>query len=195
MIWVKICGLTQEEDILLADELGADALGFVIEPTSPRYLDPNAQAHLTSLETLSPKIAVMGPFQDNWNPGNFNGVQAIGLWERAIPAELLSIGAYRPDSINFPEFPFPPQFLVIDPFDATQFGGTGKTFDSTFAAELVAKSPIPVILAGGLNPENVQDMIQKVKPFGVDVSSGIESSPGIKDPQKLRAFIQAARTC
>lgn len=194
-MWIKICGLTRPEDVMLAEGLGADALGFVIEPTSPRFIDQEQRDQLLDLKTRAKKFAVMGPYQDNWNPGNFNGVQAIGLWERAIPAELVSIGAYRPDSFTFPDFPFPPNFLVIDPFDARQFGGTGKTFDPSFAAELVAKSPIPMILAGGLNPENVQEMIQKVSPFGVDISSGIESSPGIKDAGKMRAFIDAARSC
>ena len=87
----------------------------------------------------------------------------------------------------------PASAVMLDAYSPDAFGGTGKRVDLSFAAEVVARSNVPIILAGGLDPDNVAEIIKIVKPFAVDVSSGIEEKPGIKDPIKMRDFIQAVR--
>jgi len=87
----------------------------------------------------------------------------------------------------------PASAVLIDAYSSEAFGGTGKRVDLSFAAEVVAQSHVPVILAGGLSPDNVAEVIAIVRPFCVDVSSGVEEKPGIKDPIKMRDFIQAVR--
>ena len=87
----------------------------------------------------------------------------------------------------------PASAVLLDAYSSEAFGGTGKRVDLNFATEVVARSHVPIILAGGLNPDNVSSVIEIVRPFCVDVASGIESKPGIKDPIKMRDFIQAVR--
>lgn len=197
MTWVKICGLRRQEDAERAAEMGADALGFVFEPTSPRYVGSQDWSPDWLLGLRAELVAVFGPVRFQGLSLGFGTVQGVGWPEpggqsgrkrqpvlRVGPnalSELVGVanGAAR---------------IVLDAPHATAYGGTGHTVDWDLAAEIVAASSVPVVLAGGLRPENVGEAIRRVRPFGVDVSSGVESSPGVKDPARLRAFFEAVRS-
>lgn len=194
MTRVKICGLTNPEDALWAAECGADALGFVFEPSSRRFVADQAWIHNdVKCGPFVAKVAVFARVEGIEFPG-FDAVQAIeGSIESnriearrilAVPAGI-DIRMYH-DLDDF-------DALLVDSISEDRHGGTGHLVDWERAAILVRESPIPVILAGGLNPENVSEAIRTVRPYGVDVSSGVESSPGTKDRTKVRDFIQAAK--
>lgn len=205
MVKVKICGLTNREDAEYAIEQGADALGFVYEPTSPRYLGEDEEK-LAVPHTLAPYVlcvAVYGNFHNGW--AGYTGCNVIQYaggdpWPNPLPYIL----AARPGPTDEVE-PFVKALeqmvgehegvkgILLDAFDPEQFGGTGKRLDWNFAAEVVRSVALPVILAGGLTPDNVAEAIRIVRPYGVDVSSGVELSPGVKDSIKVRDFIAAAK--
>jgi phosphoribosylanthranilate isomerase len=191
--WVKICGLTRPEDAEWAIECGADAIGFIFEPTSPRGLSPNDIDWISGLESPVPKTAVFGNyFEIDLSP--FDVVQAIA----PVPECGLAVTAsIRPRSLDEAEACFAQagmaKRLMIDAYSPSAFGGTGERADWHLAEEIVKRSPLPVILAGGLAPENAADAIQAVRPFGLDVSSGVESAPGVKDRAKISDFIAAVR--
>lgn len=211
MVKVKICGLTRIEDAEGAIDNGADALGFVFEPTSPRYIGPRAPEIIDRIEPYVLCVGVFGQLHYA-DSVNLNAVQfaelsstnsifsSVGL--SRTPAAIKTIrvsSAERPDlTLKLTEdwlrqFHIEPRGLLLDAFDPKAFGGTGKTIDWEFAAEFVRLSRRPVILAGGLTPENVGDAVRKVHPYAVDVSSGVEASPGVKDLSKVQDFIQAAK--
>ncbi len=197
-MFVKICGITSEEDALLAVAMGADALGFVFAP-STRQVAVGAVAEIT--RRLPPEIITVGVFRDALAERVVEvvrraGLKAAQLHGRERPEqcafvaervplvikafgagdpELAAHGAYRSDVI-----------LIDGPSP-----GSGKLFDWRLVEGLPAARR--VLLAGGLTPENVAEAVQRVRPWGVDVSSGVEAAPGRKDPLKVRAFIQAAR--
>ena len=197
---VKICGITRLEDAEAAVALGAGALGFVFWPKSPRYVDPERAR--TIVAALPPFIATVGVFVDQ-TARLVNGVAArvglsavqlhgdepvdiLGEIERpVVKAMALHASTTAEEADAWPSR----VRLLIDAHDPDQRGGTGRTVDWKRAAAVAARRP--VLLAGGLNAANVADAIQTVKPFGIDVSSGVESSPGIKDHTRLRALFDA----
>lgn len=203
MTRVKICGITRWEDAALASDLGASALGFNFYEKSPRAISPAAAWEI--IRRLSPFVAPVGVFV-NWDSSavialakslRLSVVQLHGDESPAQAAECAKhipvIKAFRVGS-NFQlsqlnSYKSASAFL----FDAApsssrsaQFGGTGQTTNWNAARE--ASRSHKIILAGGLTPENVYDAVLAVRPYAVDVASGVESSPGIKDPAKLRAF-------
>lgn len=198
---VKICGVRRLEDALLAAELGADAVGFVFWPDSPRFIDPYRARAIA--RRLPPFLTTVGVFVDQ--PGEFvNGVAdllALGAVQfhgretasdyassshRVIKAVAVGDSFDRSRDLD----PVPPHVTVLlDAHDPIKRGGTGKAIDWTVAADAARRRR--VILSGGLQPANVTSAIGAVGPYAVDVSSGVESSPGIKDPDKLRAFFAA----
>jgi phosphoribosylanthranilate isomerase len=198
---VKVCGITRLEDAQLAVELGAAALGFNFYPPSPRYLSPTAASEIIC--RLPPFVTAVGVFADESDAGRVAaiareaGVVAVQLYGPVFPvpessaSPLDGFGVIRAVAIgeNFqPEQMklFRAHAYLLDAYDAKLHGGTGKTFNWALARE--AKRFGPIILAGGLTPENVAQAIREVRPFAVDVASGVESSPGVKDHAKLRAF-------
>jgi len=205
LVRVKICGLTRQSDAEFALECGADAVGFVFEPSSPRYIGGNEEA-LAVPHRLAPYaqcVAVYGNYQSGWS--GYTGCNVIQYadgdpWPNPLPY-VLACRIGQMDEID----PFVGAVnskvgehegvkgILLDAFDAHQFGGTGKTIDWSFAAEVVNRVSVPVILAGGLTPENVADAVRQVRPYAVDVSSGVESEPGLKDLSKVREFIMAAK--
>lgn len=199
MVRVKICGVTRVKDALLACELGADAIGLNFYPGSPRCVSPANAERI--LRELPPLVSVVGVFV-NWTPApvialcralGFHAAQLHGDESAGEVAELaqkipvikalrIGRGAARP---NFRQFSAVSAFL-LDAQDANHFGGTGQTTDWKLAA--AAARSHRILLAGGLTPANVARAIRLVRPYAVDVASGVESDPGRKDPAKLRSF-------
>ena len=197
---VKICGITRVEDALAAVHAGADAIGLVFYVPSPRYV---------TIEQAQKIVAVMPPF-----------VSVVALFVNALPAEIKTVLAQvRIDIVQFHGDESPAECeqiklpyykairvkadtnllqyavefkhakaLLLDTYTEAAFGGTGQVFDWRLVPKNLTK---PVILAGGLAPQNVSLAIQQVRPYAVDVSGGVESAKGIKDTAKVAAFMQA----
>jgi phosphoribosylanthranilate isomerase len=200
---VKICGITRWEDAQLAVELGASALGFNFYPPSPRYIEP-ASARAIILK-LPPLVTAVGIFADGLNDER---VADVAKEARVTVVQLHGPRLPKLDGV-LAQFPtmlgvavqegFKPEALrglggdayLLDAFDAKLLGGTGKPFNWALARD--ARRFGTIILAGGLTPENVGRAIREVRPFAVDVASGVEIAPGVKDPAKLRAFFQEVR--
>ena len=195
---VKICGITTRKDAELAIELGANALGFIFEPTSKRFLR-TVPEWLIELPPMVSRVAVFAVVPDYFGETQFECIQASGWMDplaqeehcRRIEVVRVKPGD-KPSAIA--ERAHNAVGLLLDAFVEGTYGGTGKTVDWDLAAEVVKVSKKPVILAGGLTADNVAEAIRKVRPYGVDVSSGVESSPGIKDAGKLRDFFQAVES-
>jgi phosphoribosylanthranilate isomerase len=206
MLRVKICGLTTPQDAAAAIEFGADALGFNFYPGSKRYLRMEACEWIGALPAHAEKVAIL--VNPSWEEAKAaaaaSGITALQLHGAETPEFCRRLMEQRirfekalpvngPDSLkNMPDF-FTPTVL-LDSGGAGEFGGSGQTFPWEIARDFVLAHPhLRVILAGGLTPENVADAVAMVRPFGVDVTSGVESSPGRKDHGRLRDFIAAAR--
>lgn len=197
MIRVKICGLTRPQDAELALEFGADALGFIHEPLSPRFVGEGEYKWIERLPALTTKVAVFGRVSRLVPQTVFDLVQAAE-WEtfpmpfpKRIHTIRLRPGQKADDLINQT---VNASVLMLDAYREEAYGGTGHKVDWDVAAEIVQRAERPVILAGGLTPDNVASAITRVRPYAVDVASGIEASPGIKDIHKLRDFIAAAKS-
>ena len=198
---VKICGITRLEDAQQAVDLGAAALGFNFYPPSPRYVEPAAARAIVN--QLPPFVTAAGVFANEADAGRVisiahdAGVTTVQLHGPGFPDlhELLSaftlvVAVPVREGFKVEELGnLKPSAYLLDAFDPDRPGGTGKTFDWNAARE--AKRYGPIILAGGLTRENVGRAVRVVRPFAVDVASGVESAPGIKDPAKLRAFFAA----
>ena len=200
---VKICGITNLPDAQVAVEAGADALGFNFYEKSPRCVSPATAAEISRAQP--PFTLRVGVFV---NPSEELVRRAIGecglnllQFHGDEPPEfctqfgLMSMKAFRVrDAESLKELAkYHTDAWLLDAYVSDTFGGTGEKFNWHLAAEL-PKSGRPVFLAGGLTPENVAEAIRQVQPFGVDVSSGVESSPGRKDPGKVRSFINSAKS-
>ncbi|HSI88539.1 MAG TPA: phosphoribosylanthranilate isomerase [Pyrinomonadaceae bacterium] len=206
MTKVKICGITNPDDARRAADLGADMLGFNFFEGSSRYLAPSAAYGIGGV--IPAGILKVGVFVNARSQSiseivAFAGLDAVQLHgdeDAAFIRELRNetgakvIKAFRvgPNPANFPVGKFDADFILLDTFSADAYGGTGNAFDWKIATE-VWDMPANGFLAGGLTPENVNAAIEIARPFAVDVASGVESSPGIKDPRKLEAFISIAK--
>lgn len=213
-LWIKICANTSLEDALLAADMGADAVGFIFAP-SPRRVTAEQVAAITS--ELPAALEKIGVFVDatlddicsTVRKSGLTGVQLHSQGGSDLPARLrakmgpsrriLKVVHYSADAaLQAREAANDPNIdaILVDSRTATAVGGTGITFNWGIASKTIFQSPAsqkPIIAAGGLTPENVREAIAVLRPWGVDVTSGVESSPGRKDPAKLRAFIAAAR--
>ena len=198
---VKICGITNLDDACHASACGADALGFVFYPGSPRCIDPGQAQRI--IAELPPMITTVGLFV-NESPARirqtveFCGLNAVQLHGDEEPdqccyAPYRVIKALRLRS-NMDDRVFSAyqvSALLLDAYVPDKPGGTGQRCDWARAKKIASRHR--VILAGGLNPENVAEAIRQVQPYGVDVSSGVEKKPGQKDPEKVAMFIRMAR--
>jgi phosphoribosylanthranilate isomerase len=202
MMWVKICGITRQEDALVAAELGADALGFIFWPGSPRFVDPTAAR--TIVRALPEKVVAVGVFVDQPAEqveaiSRDVGLRAVQLHgsetaDYSLGLTLPVIKAVAAGANFCPAMiaRWPASVMVlVDADDPEKKGGTGVT--ANWKAAAAVGSARRIILAGGLTPGTVADAIRFVRPFGVDVSSGVESRPGVKDSGRLRRFFDAAR--
>lgn len=203
--WVKICGITAPEAGAAAAAAGADAVGFLFAPSARRVSADQAGA---IGEALPPHIRRVGVFVDagvvsvrataaaarlhavqlhgEEPPEAVEALRQVGLWViKALriggPASLGQLAAYRPDA------------FLLDANVSGVAGGSGQTFDWELARQACSATSRPVILSGGLSPENVTAALAAVHPFGVDVSSGVERAPGEKDPARVRAFVERVR--
>ena len=194
-LFVKVCGLTRSEDVLVAAEAGADAFGLVVGfPSSPRNLGLSEARMLARIASdhLLPFLVIDGSdrrfLEEACSLIEPYGVQLYGTDD---PQTVRSLGVkvvVRPVTVKDVEVP--------DGFDAVlldESRGMGRKLDLELCAEYVRRSKLPVILAGGLNPENVEEAVRRVRPFGVDASSGLESSAGVKDHRKVVEFVRRAR--
>jgi phosphoribosylanthranilate isomerase len=193
---VKICGITRPEDAEAAVAAGAGAIGFVFWPQSPRFVDPYRARRIAA--ALPPFVTAVGVFV-NQPLAYVNGVASlvrlgvVQLHGDETPEfaatvsrpVMKAISPGRGDARLWPS----PVRLLLDVHDPVARGGTGRTIDWTAAADLAAQRDI--VLAGGLTPDNVADAVARVRPFGIDVSSGVERAPGIKDHRRLRALFEA----
>ncbi len=196
---VKICGITRVEDALAAVEQGAEAIGLVFWPDSPRFIDPfRARAIVAA---LPPFVASVGVFV-NQPVGYVNHVASLAQlsavqlhgdedasYACAVRRPVIKAIGLQDESVER----WPARVtLLVDAHDPIRRGGTGSKADWSAAAAVARKRRI--LLAGGLTPENVADAIAAVRPFGVDVSSGVEVSPGIKDPDRLADLFKALQS-
>jgi phosphoribosylanthranilate isomerase len=200
---VKICGVTNPEDARDAALLGADAIGLNFHPQSPRALDASRAAEI--IDSLPPLVSVVGVFVNRPDPQEVEdfavslGLHAVQLHGNESPDycsmihRVKVIKAIRVDADFKVESlrSYGHRMFLLDTSTPAGFGGTGAVFDWTRAYGANAFGDI--VVAGGLTPENVSAAIMALSPFGVDVSSGVESRPGKKDYDKMRRFIEAAR--
>lgn len=199
---VKVCGIRRYEDARLALDEGAWALGFVFHRPSPRYIDPAEAGAI--VRRLPRETLAVGVFVD-WaaeelreavRAARLRGVQLHGredlAYARATGCELVikalrTSPDFRPSSV----LEYPGCRILLDAFAPSAPGGTGTRADWTVARAAAALAPI--LLAGGIGPENAAEAARAVRPAGIDVSSGIEAAPGVKDPEKVRALFRALR--
>lgn len=201
MVRIKICGITNLEDALLAAGLGAHALGFIFYPKSPRYVTPEAARQI--IAQLPPFVAAVGVFVDEEASRvrelaakvRLDWVQLHGQespeYCRHMGRKVIKGFRIRDESSLQELEPFQSgvQALLLDTYKPGQVGGTGESFDWPLARE--AKKFGRIILAGGLTPDNVAQAIKVAGPDAVDTASGTEAAPGKKDPAKLKAFFKA----
>jgi phosphoribosylanthranilate isomerase len=204
-IKVKICGITNPGDAEVAVRAGADALGFVFHEKSQRCIEPTAAKRI--IAQLPPFILPVGVFvnldqETIRNIFDECGLAFAQLHGDETPSFCESLGRPvlrairlrdRGSLLALAEYKgrMGVRGFVVDAFSSEAYGGTGQTVDWALAREVAIATPI--LLAGGLTPSNVHEAVQQVQPYGVDVSSGVEISPGKKDPEKIQAFIQAVR--
>jgi phosphoribosylanthranilate isomerase len=212
MTWVKICGMTNLEDALVAVEAGADAVGFVFYEKSPRCVSVETAREIVA--KLPESVEKVGVFVNEWEDticavadnAGLTAVQMHGDNEDPHVADLvvgrrpqvkvlaaISMQHPNPQSWAMMWGPDSVRTFLLDSGTSSKPGGTGKVFD--WAAPVVdeIKKVGRVVAAGGLTPENVIEAIEILKPWGVDVVSGVEAAPGKKDPEKVRAFVRAVR--
>jgi phosphoribosylanthranilate isomerase len=223
MLFVKICGITRPQDAELAADLGASALGFVLWPNSPRYINAeNVRAIAKGVPSTVLKVGVFvdQPAAEVARKMDEGGLDVAQLHGHESPEYcrglMVRLKADTTDvTISLPDVPVVSGFsrtvikavgmtdngsidiadfdseivLLVDAHDPARFGGTGTTVNWDSAREIAATRR--TILAGGLNAANINLAVRSVRPYGVDVSSGVESAPGVKDPNRLRTFFEA----
>jgi phosphoribosylanthranilate isomerase len=197
---VKVCGIRRLEDALVAVDAGAWALGFIFHRPSPRYIAPEEAAKI--IERLPGHVLTVGVFVDYSIDELNDVVSRAGLgaaqlhgaetpeYARQVEASTV-IKAFRvSDEFDISSLePYEDCRILLDTYRAGQAGGTGETFDWEIARRVGEKTP--VILAGGLDPDNVREAIRIARPVGVDVSSGVETAPGVKSAAAIRRLFEA----
>lgn len=198
MIEIKICGMTRLEDVLVAAECGAHALGFIFYPRSPRYIPPAEAKELIS--HLPSEVVRVGVFVNEKAETvkeiqDFCGLDLLQLHGDESPdycrrfssSHLIRAVSPRSEEDLPPLEKYPCRAILLDSRKGKLYGGTGRP--SNWALGVRIRERFPLILAGGLNAGNVSEAIKTVAPQAVDINSGVESAPGIKDPEKIRAVI------
>jgi phosphoribosylanthranilate isomerase len=200
MIWIKICGITNIEDALRASSLGVDALGFIFAP-SPRRVEPAVAKKI--ILSIPKTLSKVGVFVDEdpkevLRVAEYCGLNALQFNGRESPEYCQKFFHTVFKAIHIKDFEnlkdmekYHNVSILLDTYHPMKFGGTGNSFPWEVAIK--AKEKRDFILSGGLNPLNVREAIMKVRPFGVDVCSGVESGPGKKDLSKMIEFVKEVR--
>ncbi len=199
---VKICGITNLDDALAAVECGADALGFVFVEESPRHVTSPTVREIVA--ALPPFVTTVGVFTSGTETDFYEAIETCGIdliqFHYDVPRDILAkfidraievIRVKERQPVLPSTLPLPRAYL-LDRFDDNLAGGSGMTFNWTLAPQAEGWGA-PIVLSGGLTPDNVQAAIAQVRPYGVDVSSGVESKKGKKDINKMKSFIRAAK--
>lgn len=201
-VFVKICGICSEGDLGQISAFRPDALGFIQWPKSKRYISPETVGQWETPEGIKRVGVFVAPTEEELahaaQHARLDVLQVHKVsdgWklDRELFKGVEVWSALKPDELYFSESWFPFNRYLLDSYDPKTIGGTGQTCDWEKARSLVKSLDTPILLAGGLTPDNIETAIQQVKPWGVDVSSGVELEPGVKDIGKVRAFIEAAR--
>ncbi len=200
--FLKICGITSVEDAIEAADAGIDAVGLMFHKPSPRFVDKNMAAAIAG--ALPPSVARVGVFVNSepafvremitecgLDIAQFHGDETPGYCSR-FPVRVWKAFRIRDEASLKALSDYQTDAWLLDSFVKGALGGTGERFNWDLAVE-AGRSGVPIVLAGGLAPDNVENAIRTVGPWGIDVSSGVESAPGRKDPAKVREFIRAAR--
>lgn len=201
MVKVKICGITNLEDAMIAVEAGADALGFVFYDKSPRCVEPGKAADI--IRALPPFVAAVGLFVNadinfvnlaadscRLDVVQLHGEETPDFCSR-VGRRVIKVFRVRDAQSIAPIQDYRVAGYLLDAYSSGAYGGTGLSFNWEIAK--IAKKYGPVILAGGLTPDNIRQAVETVQPYAVDVSSGVEAAPGKKDPDKVRKFIDIAK--
>jgi phosphoribosylanthranilate isomerase len=200
---IKICGITRYEDAKTAEGLGVDALGFVFYKRSPRYIPPEEAAEI--IRQLPPFGSRVGVFVDEEidrvvaiaRATNIDTIQLHGTesprYCGKMPLPVIKAFSIEPSTDISLLGQYRVAGFLLDTWAAGMRGGTGRTFDWSIARSACIKYD-RVILAGGLNPTNIEEALEAVQPYGIDISSGVEIKPGIKNPRKMRDAVQVVRT-
>jgi phosphoribosylanthranilate isomerase len=201
-VFVKICGITRLEDAEAAVGAGANALGFIFWPGSPRAVDPHRARTIAA--ALPPFVTTVGVFADQ--PSEYvndvarvaqlgavqlhggESAEYVAAMSRPVVKAVAIRDGLELDAARIDAWPSR-VVVLLDAHDPVRKGGTGRTVDWSVAAAIARRRAI--VLAGGLTPDNVGDAIARVRPFGIDVSSGVEASPGIKDHGRIKALFEA----
>lgn len=200
MTRIKICGISNGLDAIAAANAGADALGFIAVPGSPRFVPPEVYHEISATLPLFVKRVVVAyrpedaeeylaeyvqHYEDTTDKSRFRRGAAwrIRAFRMRDESSLAEIAAY-PDPVGA---------VLLDTYHKTMLGGSGEAFDWSLAARAKTLTDRPIILAGGLTPDNVKEALDAVHPYAVDVASGVEAAPGVKDYAKLNAFVRAVR--
>jgi len=199
---VKVCGITDPEAAVAAVEAGADAIGFIFVEGSPRFIDPEHAAMI--MDALPPMVSAIGVVRD-LDPDAFgeieqrcpahhfqlHGAEPISVVRRCGPA----IKAFKYDDATIDSQLA--RWRDVDELDALLIdggdGGEGAAFDWSALAPKLEDYPLPIFVAGGITPENAGDAVRALRPYAIDVSSGVEDEPGVKNPGKIRALCAAVR--
>jgi len=202
MVQVKVCGITNEEDALCAAKLGAAALGFIFYPPSPRYVRPKVVRKI--VKKLLPNLAKVGVFVNESAEEIKKIIKYCGLdfiqlhgdesleFCRNFPAStIIKTVELLGESDLVKAFSYNAAAILVDSRHAGLYGGTGKKADWDLAFRVKSKKPL--ILSGGLNEENVKEVIEKIVPHALDINSGVEKSPGKKDHIKLARIFDIVR--
>ncbi len=199
---IKVCGITSIDDAIAAIACGADAIGFVFVEDTPRFIEPEEAALI--MDALPPFVTTVGVVRDlsvdqfceleQRCPAHYfqlHGKEPVDVVKQCTPA--IKAFKYEPATIESQLARWTKveevAALLIDGSD----GGEGTSFDWSELAPKVEELEVPLIVAGGLGPDNAGDAIRALRPYGIDVSSGVESEPGIKDPDKIAALCDAVR--
>lgn len=199
---VKVCGITRSEDAIAAVQCGVDAIGFVFWPHSARYIDPESARRIA--EVIPPFICTVGVYVDPdaaWveetarvaklNLLQFHGDESPEFCNQFLQPYIKAIRV-KPDTdlLQYAQRYGAAKGLLLDTYAADMPGGTGHAFDWQLIPQQLS---LPLILSGGLNPDNVARAIKQTQPWAVDVSSGVEAAKGIKDEKKIIAFMQGVK--
>ena len=205
MSFIKICGLTRPDTARFCSALRVDAIGCVFFPKSPRHLDVKTAKRITdavSPDILTVAVMVNPDAETAIRTAKEAGCRAIQLHGRESPelaARLMEEGFFLIKGLYLHQEPstasasrYPADRFLVEASSGVMPGGNAKTWDWSAARDFCQK--YPALLAGGLSPLNVREALMAAGPFGVDVSSGVDSAPGIKDHEKIRAFVEAVRS-